>query len=263
MLLLQCRCRSGVLGAFFAGFFFLAKAPKCTVAMLMLHGHEHVCVYNTQHAPSYNAGTCHMQLMPHAPPPQRDHALATCWNVIHTTTVGQYQYGQVSVVQVQARYAQARAVLGALLCRYSASASTMVLYLRRLPWACIRRYYPSMLLTAFYFTALAFISHTAKPRPGGCHGPPRFLVRSQLLEGGREDERNAIHPYKNTFTPARSPNRHDKVQTTITDYIKDDTPEGYAEVDRAATLIEERTRCARKRETKQRIKMHKGTHSDN
>ena len=64
---------------------------------------------------------------------------------------------------------------------------------------------------------------------------------------GREDERNAIHPYKNTFTPARSPNRHDKVQTTITDYIKDDTPEWYVEVDRAATLIEERARCARKK----------------
>ena len=41
----------------------------------------------------------------------------------------------------------------------------------------------------------------------------------------RKDERNAIQPYKNTFTPVRSPNRHDKVQTTITDYIRDDTPE--------------------------------------
>ena len=26
----------------------------------------------------------------------------------------------------------------------------------------------------FCFTALAFISHTTEPRPGGCHGPPRL-----------------------------------------------------------------------------------------
>ena len=63
----------------------------------------------------------------------------------------------------------------------------------------------------------------------------------------RKDERNAIQPYKNTFTPVRSPNRHDKVQATITDYIRDDTPEWYAEVDRVATLIEERARCARRK----------------
>jgi hypothetical protein len=62
----------------------------------------------------------------------------------------------------------------------------------------------------------------------------------------RKDERNAIHPYKNTFTPVRSLDRHDKVQTTITDYIRDDTPEWYAEVDRVATLIE-RARCARRK----------------
>ena len=43
-------------------------------------------------------------------------------------------------------------------------------------------------------------------------------------------------------SPVRSPNRHDKVQITTTDYIRDDTPEWYAEVDREATLIKQRGR---------------------
>ena len=62
----------------------------------------------------------------------------------------------------------------------------------------------------------------------------------------RNDEGKTTHPYKNTFTPVRSPNRHDKVQTSITDYVRDETPEWYAEVDRIATVIEDRARCERK-----------------
>ena len=35
-------------------------------------------------------------------------------------------------------------------------------------------HYPDMFLPAFYFTALASVLHTTKPRPGGWHGPLRF-----------------------------------------------------------------------------------------
>ena len=39
----------------------------------------------------------------------------------------------------------------------------------------LRRYYPSMLLTGILLHRRPDPSpHTTKPRPGGCHGPPRF-----------------------------------------------------------------------------------------
>jgi hypothetical protein len=64
---------------------------------------------------------------------------------------------------------------------------------------------------------------------------------------GNSDERNSTHPYKNTFAPAKLPNRYDKVHTSISDYIRDYTPEWYAEVDRVATMVEERATSARKK----------------
>jgi hypothetical protein len=41
----------------------------------------------------------------------------------------------------------------------------------------IRWYYPSMFLTGILFHRVPPSSpHTTKPRPGGCHGPPRFWL---------------------------------------------------------------------------------------
>ena len=46
--------------------------------------------------------------------------------------------------------------------------------------------------------------------------------------------------YNESFTPLRNPARHDKVQTILTDYTADETPEWYEELHRVATKIEER-----------------------
>ena len=46
--------------------------------------------------------------------------------------------------------------------------------------------------------------------------------------------------YTTSFTPPRNPARHDKMQTILTDYIADETPEWYGELHRVATKIEER-----------------------
>ena len=45
--------------------------------------------------------------------------------------------------------------------------------------------------------------------------------------------------YHTSFTPLRNPARNDKVQTMLTDYIADETPEWYEELHRVATKIEE------------------------
>ena len=55
------------------------------------------------------------------------------------------------------------------------------------------------------------------------------------------------HSYKDTFTPTRSPTDTPKVQTVITDCIKDATPEWYAEVDRIATMVDERAMSTMKK----------------
>ena len=103
-------------------------------------------------------------------------------------------------------------------------------------------------------------STTLQIEEAGCEHTPKIAgvyttrveTRTSIKHGqkepqGRSAERNSTHSYKDTFTPTRSPNRHDKVQTAITDYIRDETPEWYAEVDRIAAMVEEKAMSVRKK----------------
>jgi hypothetical protein len=61
-------------------------------------------------------------------------------------------------------------------------------------------------------------------------------------EMDRENATKDPARYNASFTPLRNPARHDKVQTILTDYIADETPEWYEELHRVATKIEERAK---------------------
>jgi hypothetical protein len=58
--------------------------------------------------------------------------------------------------------------------------------------------------------------------------------------------------YNAPFTPLRNPARHDKVQTILTDYIADETPEWYEELHRVAVKIEERAEKKKRMEQNRR-----------
>ena len=67
--------------------------------------------------------------------------------------------------------------------------------------------------------------------------------RTHTKHGAEMEQENATKGparYNAPFTPHRNPARHDKVQTILTDYTADETPEWYEELHRCATKIEER-----------------------
>jgi hypothetical protein len=58
--------------------------------------------------------------------------------------------------------------------------------------------------------------------------------------------------YNAPFAPLRNPARHAKVQTILTDYIADESPEWYEELHRVATKIEERAEKKKRMEQNRR-----------
>jgi hypothetical protein len=67
--------------------------------------------------------------------------------------------------------------------------------------------------------------------------------RTLTKHGAEIEQENAMKGqarYNAPFTPLCNPARHDKVQTILTDYIADETPEWYEELHRVVTKMEER-----------------------